>query len=92
MYNYLESMKDDITTYLEENLEYRYCGQVEDLEELEEKLNDDLWAEDSVTGNASGSYTFSRWSAREKVICNIELLNDACEELGIAAETIGDWF
>lgn len=92
MYNYLEEMKNDITTYLEENLEYRYLGQVEDLEELEEKLNDDLWAEDSVTGNASGSYTFNSVEAKEFVLDNTDLLRDACENFGTDAATVGDWF
>lgn len=92
MYNYLETMKSDIITYLEENFEYKYLGQVEDLEELEEKLNDDLWTEDSVTGNASGSYTFDRWESREYVTENSDLLKDACEEFGTDAATVGNWF
>lgn len=92
MYNYLEEMKNDIATYLEENLEYKYLGQVEDLEELEEKLNEDLWTEDSVTGNASGSYTFDRWEAQEYVSENLDLLKEACEEFETDAATVGNWF
>lgn len=62
------------------------------MEELEQSLNDDLWTVDSVTGNASGSYTFNRYQAQEYVMDNIELLNEACEEFGTNTETVGEKF
>jgi hypothetical protein len=67
-------------------------SEFEDLEELEQSLNDDLWTADSVTGNASGSYTFNRYQAREYVMDNIELLYEACEEFGTNTETVGEKF
>ena len=54
----------------------------ETLEELEGKLNDDLFTEDSVTGNASGSYTFSTYQAEENIAHNWDLLAEAMEEFG----------
>ena len=41
-----------------------------------------LWTEDSVTGNASGSYTFDREQAKEYVSDNMELAVEACREFG----------
>lgn len=81
MYNYLEAMKNDITEYINDNIN---LADYADRDELESSLNDDLFTEDSVTGNASGSYTFSRAQAQEYVKDNIDLLKDAA--------TVGEWF
>lgn len=92
MYNYLEELKKDIVQHLEEGWEYRYLGTAEDLEELEEQLNENLWTCDSVTGNASGSYTFNSLQAREYVIDNIDLLREAFEEYGEEAGRVAKLF
>lgn len=89
MYNYLEAMKNDITEYINDNIN---LADYADRDELESYLNDELFTEDSVTGNASGSYTFSRAQAQEYVKDNIDLLKDACEEFGTDAATVGEWF
>ena len=89
MYNYLEAMKNDITEYINNNIN---LADYADLDELESYLNDELFTEDSVTGNASGSYTFSRAQAQEYVKDNIDLLKDACEEFGTDAASVGEWF
>lgn len=89
MYNYLESMKKDITEYINNEIN---LADYSDRDELESSLNDDLFTEDSVTGNASGSYTFSRAQAQEYVTDNIDLLKDACEEFGTDAALVGEWF
>lgn len=71
-YNYRETMYSDIMDYIKwNNCELDY-----------EKLYDDLWTEDSVTGNASGSYTFSSWEAEENLCHNQGLLQEALEEFG----------
>ena len=67
-YNYLESV-------IEEN---KIVVTSSNREEVEQELNDTF---DSVTGNASGSYTFSAWQAEENLCHNFELLTDALEEL-----------
>lgn len=77
MYNYLEAIKADVKEAIENN--YDVSGYTR--EELEEKLNDDLWVDDSVTGNASGSYTFNTAQAKEYVLDNLDLLKEAAEEL-----------
>lgn len=89
MYNYLEAMKNDITEYINDNIN---LADYADRDELESYLNDELFTEDSVTGNASGSYTFSRAQAQEYVTDNIDLLKDACEEFGTDAASVGEWF
>lgn len=84
-YNYLEAIKADVRAYIEEeiNMDDFSCPAEdrEDLrQELEEKLNDDLWIADSVTGNASGSYYCNAWKAEEALCHNWDLLAEALEE------------
>ena len=45
-------------------------------------LYDEMFIEDSVTGNASGSYTFNTWEAEENICHNHDLLKDAQECFG----------
>ena len=76
-YDYREAMFDDIKEYISENIE---LSDYDDREDLEEYLNDTLWAEDSVTGNASGSYWFNTYKAEEAICHNWDILAEACEE------------
>lgn len=89
MYDYKEAMCDDIRAYIDDNLD---LDSNDDKEALESTLNDDLWAEDSVTGNASGSYTFNSVVAKEYVEDNLDLLHESCAELGVDPATISEWF
>lgn len=77
-YNYYETMSEDIKDYIEHNIDADDWK--EDREGLEEKLNDDLWDGDDITGNGSGSYTFNSWTAREYVLDNTDLLKEALTE------------
>ena len=79
MYNYLENVTADAKQAILENLNY---WDFTDREELEEIANDELWCDDSVTGNASGSYTFSTWQAEENLCHNMDQLEEACDEFG----------
>ena len=78
-YNYLENVTADAKQAILENMNY---WDFSDREELEEKANEDLFCDDSVTGNASGSYTFSTWKAEENLCHNMDELEDACNEFG----------
>lgn len=49
---------------------------------MKQELNDTLFVNDNVTGNASGSYTFSAWQAEENLCHNFELLTEALTEFG----------
>ena len=88
-YDYMEAMIEDIRNYINENID---AEAVEDLDELEEQLNEDLWTVDSVTGNGSGSYTFDSAQARECVLENIDLLREAYDEFDTDAAAIGKQF
>ena len=78
-YDYREAVKADIREWLQEN---------RSLDELKDDLSadngiafmdlyDEMFCVDSITGNASGSYTFSRWQAEENLCHNLDLLEDA---------------
>ena len=85
IYDYLEAEKNDVLDYIKENIDF---SSFEDIEELEEELNEELWSEDSVTGNASGSYTFNRYLAEEHIAHNLDLLGEALEAFGCDESSI----
>lgn len=77
-YNYLEAVTSDVLDYIKEEINLdEWKG---NREGLEEKLNDELWTVDSVTGNASGSYTFNTREAEENLAHNWDLLAEALDE------------
>ena len=76
-YNYLENIKADVKEYINNEINLKDFS---DREELEEKLNEDLWICDSVTGNASGSYYCNSWKAEEALAHNWDLLAEAMKE------------
>ena len=79
IYNYLENVTADAKAAIIENMnDWDFTNR----EELEEVANDELWVDDRVTGNGSGSYTFSRWKAEENLCHNMDELEDACNEFG----------
>lgn len=83
-YDYYEAVKKDVERWIQENVD---PAAYEDPEDLEGYLMEELWADDSVTGNGSGSYTFSTWQAEENLCHNWALLSEALEgygEYGIA--------
>lgn len=79
MYSYIEAIKDDVRDYIDANIDLTEYG---NRQKLEESLYDELWVEDSVTGNASGSYTFSARDAEENLCGNWDLLAEALREFG----------
>ena len=91
MYDYREALKADIKQYIEDNGTWL---ELEDLDqyELYERLKDNLWTEDSVTGNGSGSYTFNRYEAKKNLEGNEDLVRLMCEEFRIPAKTIAEKF
>lgn len=64
----------------------------DDLDDLRDQIYDDAWMDDAVTGNASGSYTFSSYKAKEYVTENEELLKEAIAEFGVGAESVSEHF
>ena len=87
-YNYLEELKSDVRTYIKEVAsDYMDC---EDMDELRDELYDNLWDEDSVTGNGSGSYTFNREKAKEYVSDNMDLMVEAYKDLDSIESLVDD--
>ena len=72
-------MKEDIKEYIKNEVT---LSDYSDRDELEEYLNDTLWTVDSVTGNASGSYTCNTYKAEEYICHNLDLLAEAVKEFG----------
>ena len=79
-YNYYTAVKDDIIDYIESEAKYSKMDVLTYLEENKTNLYDDLFISDNVTGNASGSYTFSTWQAAEYLTHNWFLLDEAINE------------
>lgn len=86
-YNYREAVKDDVLEYINNEINFE---DFDTLEDLEEHLNDVLFNEDSVTGNASGSYTFSTHEAEKNICHNFDLLADALDEFGGGCDILRD--
>ena len=86
-YNYLSAVESDVREYIENNVDFHDYS---DLDEMEEDLNEKLFVEDSVTGNASGSYTFNTWKAEEYLCHNLDLLAEANEEFGGSSDILSD--
>lgn len=89
MYNYCDEVRNDINTMVLEYHKYdAIIEECEDIEEVESRLYDELWIDDAVTGNASGSYYCNSHAAEEALAGNLDLLADAIEEFGGDADGI----
>lgn len=86
-YDYLSAVESDVREYIENNVNFHDYS---DLDEMKEDLNEKLFVEDSVTGNASGSYTFNAWRAEEYLCHNLDLLAEANEEFGGSSDMFSD--
>ena len=75
-YDYRKEMYDDVLAAIKEH----DLSQFEDIEEYEEKLNEDLYIQDTVTGNTSGSYFCNAYAAEEAICHNLDILEEAIEE------------
>nr|DAZ67912.1 MAG TPA: hypothetical protein [Caudoviricetes sp.] len=80
MYNYLEAVTNDAKQAILENMnDWNFA----DREELEEIASDELWVDDNVTGNGSGSYSFNSEMAKEYVLESddgLDTLRDAAKD------------
>ncbi|MBE6547842.1 MAG: hypothetical protein E7667_03050 [Ruminococcaceae bacterium] len=85
-YNYPEAVRADVLEYIRDNYTPEEIREaLADRDEFAEKLHDELWTVDSVTGNGSGSYTFNTWRAEEYICHNLDLLGEALQEFGCNA-------
>lgn len=79
-YDYRKAIKNDILEYINANIDLE---DFENLDELAEYLNEELWTVDSVTGNEIGSYTLNTYEAEENLCHNLDLLSEAFNEFGL---------
>lgn len=97
-YNYFEAVKEDVKQWINEHDEWKsdYADENgkwlrdDNRDDIFEDLNDRLFVEDSVTGNASGSYTFNAWQAEENLCHNLDLLGEAMEEFGYGGKPMSE--
>lgn len=80
-YNYETNVRNDLANWLREVAE---CAEMsaDAFEEARERLEDEAWTADSVTGNGSGSYYCNTWKAEEAICHNLDLLGEALREFG----------
>ena len=64
MYNYYEEVLQAVEEAVNDGYSPEMLEPV-DLEDYAQKLNEVLWVDDSVTGNASGSFFFNAYKAEE---------------------------
>lgn len=83
-YDYKSHVKADAISYIEEMVNYGTI-EVADLttDDGREKISDLCWNSDQVTGNASGSYTFSTYVAECYICHNLDLYAEALDEFGV---------
>lgn len=87
-YDYRKQVKSDIEDYINDQVD---MSNYSSRDEMEQDLNDKLFNEDSVTGNASGSYTCNAWKAEEYLCHNLDLLQEACDSFGDDGFDILKW-
>ena len=93
MYDYKKEMREDIINSLSDYFTLaELVDALEDSDSLKEKLNDDLWIDDGVTGNASGSYFFNSFKSREAVLDDMDACLEMISEFCIDAEEVGKHF
>ena len=92
-YDYVESMKRDILDYIADEIDR---ADYDDRDELETALNDDLWAEDAITGN--GCWGYGKYheipdeTIRNYVRENLDLCKEALREFCTEKDEIIDKF
>lgn len=82
IYDYKTAITEDIIDYFKDNPDM--------IEKGFDEIYDELWTADSVTGNASGSYTFNRWQAGEYVKPNMSLAIEAMTEFGFDMKVLSE--
>ena len=82
-YDYRESVLKDVRDYISKHYTRKQLKELaDDFDDLGEKLHDEMWTADSVTGNESGSYTCNAWQAEENLCHNLELIQEVGRDFG----------
>lgn len=81
-YSYPSHVKNDIKEFIEKRLDSGTFGLlIQGDEDTIQDVEDLMFDQDDVTGNASGSYTFNTFEAEQNLMGNWDLLREAKEEL-----------
>ena len=92
---YIEQIQNDLMEIYGDQLKAILQAPEQDQDNLLYEIEDKAFCNDSITGNASGSYTFNAYEARsnvedaEDVIQ--DLINDYCIDAKTIAEKIFNW-
>ena len=92
MYNYFESVKDDLREAIPEYKEYSKIENwnEENKSDIWEEVFDTAWTDDSVTGNGSGSYFFNTYKSEEALCHNLDLLGEALGKFGYEGNALAE--
>lgn len=88
-YDYRNAVLEDVREAIKSNDMFR-PESGESMEDFIERVYDDLWVDDGVTGNGSGSYTFNTWQAEENLCHILDLLKEAIADFGGEANILDD--
>ena len=89
IYSYPKAVKSYIREYLNDNLDVGTFGLLlQGDDDTIEDVREDLFEDDSVTGNQSGSYTMNSLEAKQNLAGNWDLLQEAKEELDPGVDLI----
>ena len=80
-YYYEQAVREDLAEYIRDRVKTEGWD-ADELRFEHDSLYDDAFIADSVTGNGSGSYTFSTWTAEENICHNSDLIQEVVEEFG----------
>lgn len=83
-YDYRAAIESDVKRWIRDNEDMitEFMDDHEnDIDQLLEWLDEQLWVEDSVTGNGSGMYA-TTWMFEEYLCHNLDLYTEACREFG----------
>ncbi len=74
MYDYLEAVKEDVKNYIDYGIDLK---EYDSQEQMEQYLNDELFCNDSVTGNAlGGGFIFvARFFSKKRTTISGSLLH-----------------
>ena len=93
MSDYRTEVRESIEQYLEDHEQFINMADFDSTEDFETWLYDELFVSDEVTGNASGSFTFNSYEAKEKVFADMQTVTDALKEFCCGqSEEVADAF
>ena len=89
IYSYPKAVKSDIREYLKDELDVGTFGLlIQGDDDTIEDVREALFEDDSITGNASGSYTMNTLKAEENLVGNWDLLEEVMSEFDLHVNPI----